>query len=266
MTESSQTTEPLVPPPGFTFDEDLLLDYDEQVASAIKAHEYQTAPIPSFENIPTVDIEPAFNPTGAPVEDIYGHARVPKAMQSWAGVHSEITGDPSSVEMWRVIDRSRLVDGTGLVSSRVLLDGSVGDVESFEPSKHFSSNHDDRLENAGESTPFVSFSTDPEGLAKAVLRHGFGIKEGRDSVVVRVKVDPSRIITGGKNKTPEVLLIGGVAPEEYEEAYEVSDFVANLVDQDAQIGIVSGEQMARDQVLQHWVGHEALTNVIEVAA
>jgi hypothetical protein len=251
-------------PPGFEYNDDLLLDYDEQVESAIKDYEYQRSPISSFENVAVADVLPRFNPTNIALEDIYVRDRVPDSMRPHAAPHSEFNDDAASVEMWRIVDRSRLVDGTGLVSSRILLDGTVGDIEKFNAIKHLSSHHDSRVSSSELATPFVSFSTDPQNLAKdIILKHGFGIKDGRDSVVVRVRVDPSRVITGGRNKTAEVLLLGGVAPEEYEAAYEVSDFVENLISEDKHVNVAPGMELRRSRALDYWLGSQITHSYVD---
>jgi len=265
MPEQQTHTDQLTPPPGFKFNPDLLLDLDEQIQAAIEEAEYQAAPIPSFEGVPALDITPNFNPTGAASDEIYARNRAPRPQHyiepasgslepagSRITIRSKLTDDPRPVEMWRIVERSKLLDGTGLVASRILHDNTLGDVEGFDDTKHLLSYHERRVADKDASTPFVSFSTDPENLAEQViLRHGFGIKGGRDSVVVRVRVDPSRVITSPANKDPEVLLLGGVAPEEYIDAYDVADFVRELVP-DAEIDTIAGDKVHRDKALGYW--------------
>jgi hypothetical protein len=249
---SLQHTSESVPPTGFVFNPDMLESYEEQVETAHRKAAYQAEPIPSFEDVPTVDVTPAFNPSDASEEEIYARGRVPESLRRLGeATHAELTGNSEPVEMWRIVERKRLKDGSGLASSRVLYDRTLGKVEEFDAVKHLASNHERRVADPGAATPFVSFSTDPRSLAeRVILRHGFGVKGGRDSVVVKVQVDPSRVITRGEQKESEVLLIGGVAPEEYVAAYEVSDFVARLVPNEA-VSTLHGS-MSRDEALNHW--------------
>jgi hypothetical protein len=241
------------PPPGFQFNPNIMADYDEQVQAAIDEQAYQDAPLPSFENTPRVDITPTFNPTGAPESEIYARGRRPERLGPGYGLHSEF-GHTEPVDIWRIVDRSQLVDGTGLVSSEILVHGSLGDIEHFDESSHLSTEHADRIQE-GRTTPFVSFVTDPTGLAKTyILEMGFGVESGRDSVVVRAKVDPSRLLTTGKNKDEWAALVGGVAPDEYVEAYEVTDFVNTVVPPDATFHDIGGslDPLSRDETLAHW--------------
>lgn len=240
-------------PANFVFDPDLIMSYDEQVEATIRRNHYQASPLPSFEGVHTANIMPKFNPSGVPDEEIYVRGVSLKKPGPFSSLHSELTGDTDKVEMWRVVERERVIDGTGLISSSILLDGSVGDLEEFDTVKHLTSNHTKRTTKPGAATPFISFSTDPVFLAHTViLRHGFGIKDGSDSVIVRVKVDPDRVVTHGRKKEEEVLLIGGVSPSEYIAAYEVSDFVTNVLPEDISVSMHDGEKLARDDALRFW--------------
>lgn len=254
MTENI-ASDKLTPPPGFQYNPDILADYDEQVRSAIAEEAYQAEPIPSFEGVPTIDITPTFNPTGAQDSEIYARCRTAESLMPDTVSINELT-DTRSIEMWRIVERSKLKDGTGLVSSRILHDNTLGNVEDLNVVKHLTSSHERRMNDKDTSTPFVSFSTDPRDLAKnVILRHGFGVKGGRDSVVVRVQVDPDRVITGTKDKEPEVLLLGGIAPSEYLAAYSVSDFISQLVPEE-EITTVEGNVVGRDKILGHWAVNE----------
>src|SRR5688572_30279697 len=159
----------VVPPPGFAFNPDSLSDYDEQVEFAAERYAYQQQPLPSFENVPHLDITPKFNPTGVRGEEIYAQGRVPRLLRPHIVPRSEWSDDPSPVSMWRILERSSLEDGTGLVSSAILKDGELGDVEGFDPTKHYVSNHKRRIDGENATTPFVSFSTDPVNLAEQVI-------------------------------------------------------------------------------------------------
>jgi len=150
------------------------------------------------------------------------------------------------------------VDGTGMVSSSVLQNNTLGDIENIEPVTHLLSNHDRRMSSDAKATPFVSFATDPGNLAKDILSRGFGIKGGRDPVVVQAVVAPDRVLTMGKKKEPEVLLIGGVAPNEFVAAYEVKDFIATVVPEDHTMALLGQKNiMKRDEVLHHWTAGSA---------
>lgn len=215
-------------PAGFKYSPDVLKDYDEQLCIAIENEKYQQTQVPSMDAVPPLDIVPKFNPVNAPEEAIYGRDRIPKLLRDWGlATHAELTGSEDPVEMWRIVDKATLEDGSGLVAGSIMRDTSLGDVESFDPVDHLISNHERRIN--GKSTPFVSFSTDPEYLAgRYILHHGFGVRGDRDAVVVRVIVDPDRVITFGQNKEEETLLIGGVAPSEFIAAYAIPDFVASM--------------------------------------
>ncbi len=253
---SHETTFPpdnLVPPAGFIFNPDLLMDYDDQVRRAVLEAAYQSAPLPSFQEVPVLDIKPAFNPTHAPVEEIYARNRVPTQLRELGTkVRSEWEDTNAPVIMWRIVERAKLEDGTGLVSSSILQKNSLGNVEEFSPIKHLLSHDQGRMSNPDAATPFISFSTDPQNLATdVILKHGFGIKDGRDSVVVQVQVDPGRVLTGPGKKDPEVLLLGGVAPDEYVAAYSVEDFINNVVPE-GEVTVIRGDVVSRDQALGYW--------------
>jgi hypothetical protein len=188
----------LTPPPGFRYNPDILESYADQVRAAIAEAAYQAQPVPSFEDVPPLDdITPTFNPTGAADDEIYARGQVPRSLRPFRALRSEWTADEEPVEMWRIVERARLEDGTGITSSRVLVDGKLGDVEGFKPVRHLASNHESRLDVNGTTTPFISFSTDPVNLARdVILKHGFGVRGERNSVVICVRVDPDRVITG----------------------------------------------------------------------
>jgi hypothetical protein len=241
------------PPPGFKFNPDIMSDYEEQVQAAIDEVAYQAAPLPSFEHTPRIDITPTFNPSGAPENEIYPRGRRPEALGPGFGLHSEF-GHTEPIDIWRIVDRSQLADGTGLVSSQILVHGNLGDIEHFDESTHLSTEQADRMQK-DKTTPFVSFVTDPAGLAKTyVLEMGFGVEHGRDSVVVRARVSPDRLITTGQNKEEWAALVGGVAPEEFIEAYEIPDFVNTVVPPDAKFHNIgdSLDPLTRDETLAHW--------------
>jgi hypothetical protein len=260
ITETAPHQANLTPPPGFQFDPDLLDDYEEQVQNAIAHAKYQEAPLPTFEGVPTVDVQPKFNPTGAPESEIYARGRVSEGLRHIGSKpRSEWVNSTEPVKMWRIVERSKLEDGTGLVASRVLQQNSLGDVEGFDPVKHLASHDAGRMNDPEAATPFVSFATDPQYLASnMIVRTGFGIRDGRDSVVVQVEVDPSRVITGSDAKEPEVLLLGGVAPDEYTAAYSVADFIQNAMP-NQEVRTIHGDTVTRDQAIGHW----ALPAIIE---
>lgn len=238
-------------PEGFKFNPDLMLDYDEQVQEYIKLRNYQEAPVPSFDRVPKLDIEPTFNPSNAPNTEIYAHGRRPRTTESGKKLRSEWSDDTEPVEIWRIVEKDRLLDGTGIVSSQVVSKGTLGDIENYEDTAHYHSNHEGRLANEHSLTPYVSFSTDPEDLAKIIVRRGFGVKAGRDSVVVRALVAPDRIMTGSLPKESEIVLVGGLAPDEYQAAYSVESFVGVMV-ADEEVTTIDGDKIAPARALGYW--------------
>lgn len=245
----------LTPPPGFKYNPDSMSDYSEQVQAAINFWDHQNAPLPNIEDARELPIAPSFNPTNAPDTDIYARDRMPRVTQSGKKIRSQWPDGNEPVTMWRIVERKKLEDGTGITASRILTTGSLGDVEGFDDKLHYASNHHQRLEEADAGTPFVSFSTDPQDLAEnLILQKGFGLKDGRDSVVIQVHVDPGRVLTGPNKKEPEVLLLGGVAPNEYVAAYDVADFVTHVVPE-GELTTMHGDTMHRDKVLGHWALH-----------
>jgi hypothetical protein len=253
---TAETTTQLTPPDGFRYNPDSLDDYDEQVRFAVERAAERATSIPSFEGVPQLDIRPTFNPSGAPKSEIYAHGRQPRTTQTGKRLRSDQTDSKQPVEVWRLLERSKLEDGTGLVSSRVLLTGSLGDIENYDDSEHYHSYDALRTTDPKRTSPYVSFSTDPANLAKnLVLQKGQGVKGGRDSVVVRALVAPDRVLTGtAGEKEPEVVLVGGLAPDEYQAAYSVEDFVNTMVP-DQEITTMHGDTLPRDKVLGYWAIH-----------
>jgi hypothetical protein len=246
-------------PPGYGYSEDLMMDYDEQVAAAHEAHAYQQQPTPSYDNVPRADVTPTFNPTNAPEDQVYARGRAPEDMRPHTRPHSEFDPDRELIDIWRIEERARVISGLGLVASRLTVDNNLGDVEGFDSVKHLSSNHEGRGTDADRTTPFVSFASDPEYMAEnLILTRGFGVKGDRDPVVVHTKVHPSRVLTKGLNRESEVLLLGGVAPDEFHGAYEVGDFVAGTLPEDTKVQI-GGQMMTRDEALRHWQPPQAPT-------
>lgn len=242
----------LTPPPGFRYNPNSMSDYAEQVQTAVDFWNHQNASLPNFEGVQELPITPSFNPTHAPDTEIYARNRMPYSTKSGKKIHSQWPESDEPVTMWRVVEREKLKDGTGITASQVLQTNSLGDVEGIDDTDHYKSHHEQRLKDMSAGTPFVSFSTDPVDLAgNLILRKGFGVKGGRDSVVIQVRVDPGRVLTGPNRKEPEVLLLGGVGPTEYVAAYRVSDFVAHAVPE-GEVTTMHGDTMHRDKVLGHW--------------
>jgi hypothetical protein len=243
----------LVPPSDFHFDPELMGSYEDQVRDAIEAAEYQASPLPSLEHLPCADVVPVFNPTHAPEGEVYGRGRLAHDLGNTWRVRADWPESTKLVTMWRVVDRSKVEDGTGLISSRIQHTNSLGDVESFRSDGHMLSWDKLRMADSDKATPYISFSTDPHDLAATViLKHGYGVKQGQDAVIVEVQVDPDRIVTEDKKKSDEVLLIGGVAPKEYITAYEIADFVNELIPAGEVVEVWRHAPMDRDRALGHW--------------
>ncbi len=106
---------------------------------------------------------------------------------------SDFETDIETVDIYRIEQRKRVASGIGLVASRVLQHQTIGRLDDFKLIRHMSSNHEQR-QVVDATTPFVSFSSDPEHLAKSmILKYGFGLKDGSDSVIVKGQVSPNRI-------------------------------------------------------------------------
>jgi alpha-ketoglutarate-dependent taurine dioxygenase len=172
------------------------------------------------------EIQPNFNPTGVPEASIYatlteGHIAPQPAQDG--------TIDPNQpITVYRVEQRDRVADGTGLTSSRILARGSVAEpIPREERLRHLSSSYATRAPGSGKETSYVSFSRSARDLGRMVLQNGYGLMADHDAVIVEAQVTPNRLVSGPSH---EVLLVGGVAPSEYVTAHEVRDFVDQHVD------------------------------------
>ena len=197
-------------------------------------------------------IQPIFNPTNIPEDQLYARGiRVDASRDLGLRPHSDFEPDLESIEIWRLERRERVESGLGLIASRAAISGTLGDIKSFNLFKHLSSSFESRAD-AQTATPFVSFSADPEHLAKSlILRRGFGVSGGLDSVVVRAKVHPSRVLSGADSKE-EMLLVGGLSPDEYLGVQEVNEFVDAHVNPDEEVKVhTSGTMQPRD-ALKYW--------------
>lgn len=191
---------------------------------------------------------PVFNPTNAPAEEIYAAGK--RLENGGWKPHSDVEPDLEAVDVWRLERKDKIRDGLGLVASSIALGGTLGDFANFEMHKHMASNQERRATPEG-ATPFVSFSMDPEYVAKnLVLKHGFGVKHGLDSAVVHARVHPSRLMSAHQKE--EVLLVGGLAPDEYVATHEVGDFVAAHVDENEEVPVALAGRKKRDEALAHW--------------
>lgn len=215
-------------PPGYDYNSEVLADVDEQIAGAWADYDYQAAQVPSTEDLPIVDITPTFNPTEVPDDQVYvGAYEIMGDLGPYAfGPHRSLSGSTEPVVAWRIVEKARLQDGSGITSSKVLGGEGVTSLDKSDIRKHMASNQASRVDEA--ETPFVSFTTDPEMFADFIERHQFGTGEGQDSVVIRALVEPDRVLSNGSNKAHEVLLLGGLAPNEYQAAYEVDDFITAM--------------------------------------
>lgn len=165
--------------------------------------------------------------------------------------YSDFERNVASVDVVRVLEREWVENGLGLVASKVALQGTLGDLSNIRLTDHMASDHKSRQENP---TPFVSFSTNPADLAeKIILRHGYGIQREQKGVIVQAAVHPERLISPGGGGQSEVLLVGGVAPDEFRGVQGVADFVRKHVDPDVQVKLVGGAGvMGRDEALEFW--------------
>lgn len=212
-------------PPGYEYDEEILDGNAEQIQAAWRDYDYQHTPPPSMENRSSLDITPNFNPTNVPDEGVYASAYdvIGDLGGYIVGSHRSLSGSTDPIKMWRIVDRKRLQDGSGITSSRVLAGEAVTSIDKTDLRNHMASTHEGRSE--GKVTPFVSFTTDPQMFAEFIGRHQFGTQDEHDSVVISVLVNPDRVLSNGRNKEHEVLLLGGLSPDEYQAAYEVDDFI-----------------------------------------
>lgn len=166
--------------------------------------------------------------------------------------HTDFEPDAEYIDVYRLEQRQRVAEGVGIMASRSLIEGTVGEVTSKDVRRHLSSSAKKR--NTPETaTPFVSFTTDPEGLVKGlILRHGFGLRDGSDSVIVKARVHPSRLLSHGAGKQEEVLLMGGVAPEEHQDIHELQDFIEAHVSPETVIDTTAAGEVPRDEAVAKW--------------
>ncbi len=200
-------------------------------------------------------IEPRFNPTNAPESEVYARGRRlnPHFDIGWKP-HSDFETSEEYVDIVRVMERELVESGLGLVASRIVLENSLGDFDKVELADHTASTHERRM-SGEQSTPFISFASDVRHLVeRIVLRHGYGLQEGQDGVIVHARVHPSRLLTPGAGDHPEVLLVGGVAPEEYVDTQNVADFVREHTAKDVLVD-VEGVAMTPDEAIAYWKTH-----------
>lgn len=223
-------------PPGYRYNPDLLEDADEQLLYAWQDYDYQNTPPPNFDHVPALDVSPSFNPTNAPLADLLKENWCPDSLKrtGW-DVHGAHTQSGERVKIWRFVDRSSLQDGTGITSSTIIEGKPFEDHPDMF--RHMASTQASRT--GDRATPFVSFTTDPEYAASLFKAKDFGQRGGRDSVVIQATVTPGRILSHGRKKEGEVLLIGGLGADEYDKAMEIDDFIEAATaesEQDEEIG------------------------------
>ncbi len=205
------------------------------------------------------DIQPKFNPTGAPEADVYPVANIDPAVLEKRGdirVPTRLLPDGSPdpdhrISLWRVEQRSRVEDGTGITSSRVLAGHSAAEpVGRHELNRHLSSSNESRVPGSGKETSYVSFITSAKALGNMALRNGYGLKGFHDAVVVEASVHPSRLVYG---PSQEILLTGGLSPDEYVGAHDVKELIAQHIDPDTKVRIPHqpGEHSIAD-TYAHW--------------
>jgi hypothetical protein len=213
---------------------------------------------------PASELQPTFNPSNAPDDQIYAKGvKLPDSpAKNWGfKPHSELHPDADQVDIYRIVERDLVASGVGLVASRIVDTGSLGDRTElgdlkFKMQDHMASSHQKRVET-GRTTPFVSFSSRPEDLADSVIGgSGFGVKDGSDSVVVHARVAPDRILSAPGADGREDLLVGGVSPEEYQTAYEIDDFVSAYGSPDQPVNVRDGsashEAASAQQAVAYW--------------
>ncbi len=206
-----------------------------------------------------VNITPIFSVGMSPDDQAYGSAPLSSQMSGrWMPYH-EVGSVDKPVELWRLEDRDRVVSGLGLVSSRALLESNVGSLDDVRRVDHLASNFESRRDGINRfgkyrPSPFISFSANPRHLAeKVIIRHGFGLNSGRDSVVLRAQINQDRLVNGLGSE--EVLLWGALSPSEYMEAYEIDDFIAEHMPENGEFDVVGNSPMTTKEALKHWRGY-----------
>lgn len=156
-----------------------------------------------------VMIIPSFNPTDASESEVYARDRR-SANNTWLP-----NAEPLSI--FRLEERERVINGLGITASAIVKFRNLGPqgMGMYDPALHLRSRHESR-----EDSPFVSFG-DRAFVRKLVVDY----KWGQDPIVVEAHVAAGRSLVNPM--FPEVLLVGGLSPDEFVATHEVQDFIKN---------------------------------------
>ncbi|HMI09325.1 MAG TPA: hypothetical protein VK497_02900 [Candidatus Saccharimonadales bacterium] len=201
----------------------------------------------------SAEITPRFNPTDAPNHEVHPKDfRLDPSEDFGFKPYSDFHPESDGVDIYRLEQRERVVNGLGITASRIVQVGTLHDSGGLHPADHMFT-HPDIRSKPDKSTPYVSFATDPDFIVrKLILGLGWGLKDGSDSVVVKARVQPDRILAPGGGKQSEVLLVGGVSPEEYERTYEIDDFVRNHIDPTESVVTAKVGEVKPEEAIKRW--------------
>jgi hypothetical protein len=115
------------------------------------------------------------------------------------------------------LKRERVINGLGITASAIVSFGNLGPqgIGRYDPGLHLLSRYEDRI-----GSPFVSF-----GSSAFVRRLVEDHQWGQDPVVIEAQIEPGRALV--HPTIPEILLVGGLSPDEFVATHEVQDFVDN---------------------------------------
>lgn len=155
-------------------------------------------------------ITPKFNPTNAPESEIYARDRYASG--------NEWLSNSESLRLFRLEERERVISGLGITAASIVKTDSLGAMGLYNVGRHLQSRFEDRQFHDALS-PFVSFSIDPNLIGYMIKDCGWG----DDPVVVEARIDPGRALV--KQGNPEVLLVGGLSPDEFIVSHEPRQFL-----------------------------------------
>ncbi len=153
-------------------------------------------------------IKPKFNPTNAPESEVHARGRYALA-DDWLP-------NEEPLRIFRLEERERVINGLGITASSIVTCGNLGAMGLYDPRLHLLSRHESR-----GSSPFVSFGSSVL-VRQLVQDHEWGI----DPVVVEAEIGARRSLV--HPLISEVLLVGGLSPDEFIAAHEVDDFIDGL--------------------------------------